>query len=120
MERYFGRFRMLPVWMLLANMMAKVALGVWLGILLTGYLQGYAWWLISVAILLSLPINLKVFAIYRTFSSRLILLTMMSAILFGMGIGLLFTANLQTYAWFILAAALALVVPTAYTIVLSK
>lgn len=120
MERYFRRFRALPAWVLLAQMMAKVVFGVWLGIFLTGYLQGYAWWLILVAVLLALPVHLKIFAIYRTLSTRIILLTMVSAILFGMGIGLLLTANLQTYAWFILAAALALGVPAAYSIVLSK
>lgn len=50
-----GRFRKLPTSVLALHITAKFVFGVGLGILLAGYLEGFGWWLILLAIIMAIP-----------------------------------------------------------------
>jgi uncharacterized membrane-anchored protein YitT (DUF2179 family) len=113
---FIERFKKLPTWTLFCHLLAKMVIGMGIGILLAPYLDGYAWWIILAAFVLALPAKLKMIEVYRTMPTNTIMLAVFAGILFGIGIGLLFISHLQPYGWWVLLAGVILSAPGAYRI----
>lgn len=55
-----NRFRELPKPILTLHIAAKFVFGVGLGVLLADYLSGFAWWIILLALIMSIPGGYKI------------------------------------------------------------
>ncbi len=55
-----NRFRKLPIPILILHITAKFVFGVGLGVLLANYLSGFGWWIILLALIMSIPGAYKV------------------------------------------------------------
>ncbi len=114
--RNIQRFQQLPTSILVLHVLSRVVFGMSLGVLLAYYTHPFAWWIILAALILAIPFKYRCIKVYRTVSPKMIMLTGIATILFGIGLGTLFSTPLAGYGWTILACAILLGIPGTYLI----
>lgn len=67
---FIDKFRQLPTPLMITHVSSKFCFGVGLGVLLSGYLKGYGWWIILGSLVLGIPSTMSILSV-REFFARM-------------------------------------------------
>lgn len=100
MAHKIRRFREFPTSILITHLLAKLALGIGLIVLLVQDPYSYAWLIILGILILAIPYNQACIPTYRSLLTKLTMLTIFSTIFFGI--------KLIGYGWLFIVISLIL------------
>lgn len=108
------RCKQLPKPVFVLHVIARLLLGIGVGIFAAQYMPSSGWWVILAAVILALPMKYQLADKIREFSPRMFMLYMFTVIIFGIGLGVVWECALVGFGWYFLIAGLMLSIPGAY------